>query len=62
MIQGTKRRVLLTSFGQVEVALRWLSCKACGQVFRTIEYWLAQMQGHTITAELRALVIRVDIS
>ncbi len=40
--QGTKRRVLLTSFGRVEVALRRQRCQACGQRFRPAERCLAQ--------------------
>jgi hypothetical protein len=32
--QGTKRRVLLTRFGRVEVPLKRLRCSACGQLFR----------------------------
>lgn len=42
--RGTKRRVLLTSFGRVEVALRRLYCQRCGQHFRPAESCLAEVR------------------
>jgi len=53
--QGTKRRVLLTSFGRVEVPLKRLRCQHCGQRFRPADAWLADVRGHNITPELREL-------
>src|SRR5579875_2780762 len=44
--RGTKRRVLLTSFGRVEVALRRLCCRQCGARFRPAECCLAEVSGH----------------
>jgi len=35
--QGTKRRVLLTSFGRVEVPLKRLRCQQCGHLFHPAE-------------------------
>src|SRR6266581_8110388 len=39
--QGSKRRVLLTSFGRVEVLLKRLRCQQCRQLFRPAERCLA---------------------
>ncbi len=60
--QGTKRRVLLTSFGRVEVPLRRLRCQQCGQVFRPAERCLAQVKGHNVTEDLRELAALVGSS
>lgn len=60
--QGTKRRVLLTSFGRVEVALRRQRCQACGQRGRQAGRCLAQVRGHNITADLRDLAVLVGSS
>jgi hypothetical protein len=51
--QGTKRRVLLTSFGRVEVPLKRLRCQHCGQRFRPADACLAEVRGHNITPQLR---------
>ncbi len=51
--QGTKQRVLLTSFGRVEVPLKRLRCQHCGQRFRPADACLAEVRGHTITPQLR---------
>ena len=53
--QGTKRRVLLTSFGRVEVPLKRLRCQHCGQRFRPADACLGDVRGHNITPELREL-------
>ncbi len=50
---GTKRRVLLTSFGRVEVPLKRLQCQHCGQRFRPADACLAEVRGHNITPALR---------
>lgn len=60
--QGTKRRVLLTSFGRVEVPLKRLRCQHCGQRFRPADAWLAEVRGHNITPELRELASLVGSS
>jgi hypothetical protein len=51
----TKRQVLLTSFGRVEVPLKRVRCQQCGQRFRPADGWLAEVRGHTITPQLREL-------
>jgi hypothetical protein len=61
-MQGTKRRVLLTSFGRVEVALRRLRCQQCGQLFRPAEHCLAEVKGHNVTEDLRELATLVGCS
>src|ERR1700746_151005 len=43
--QGTKRRVLLTRFGRVEVPLRRLRCRQCRHLFRPAERYLAEVKG-----------------
>jgi hypothetical protein len=60
--QGTKRRVLLTSFGRVEVPLRRVCCQLCGQVFRPAERCLAEVAGHNVTPDLRELAVLVGSS
>ena len=52
---GTKRRVLLTSFGRVEVSLQRRRCQQCWQWFRPADACLAEVRGHNITPELREL-------
>lgn len=53
--RGTKRRVLLTSFGRVEVSLKRQRCQQCCQRFRPADACLAEVRGHNITPELREL-------
>ncbi len=60
--QGTKRRVLLTRFGRVEVPLRRLRCQQCGHLFRPAERCLAEVKGHNITPDLRELAARAGSS
>lgn len=60
--QGTKRRILLTSFGRVEVPLKRLRCQACRLLFRPATQCLAEVQGHNITPELRELAALVGSS
>jgi len=52
---GTKRRVLLTSFGRVEVPLTRRRCQQCRQQFRPADPCLAEVVGHNITPQLREL-------
>lgn len=53
--QGTKRRILLTSFGRVEVPLQRRRCQQCRQRFRPADACLAEVRGHNITPDLREL-------
>lgn len=53
--QGTITRVLLTSFGRVEVALRRQRCRGCGRRFRPADACLELLRGRTITPELREM-------
>jgi hypothetical protein len=46
---GTKRRVLLTSFGRVEVSLKRRRCQQCQQRYRPADTCLAEVRGHKIT-------------
>jgi hypothetical protein len=59
---GTKRRVLLTRFGRVEVPLKRLRCQACCQMFHPAEHCLAEVKGHNVTADLRELAALVGSS
>lgn len=59
---GTKRRVLLTCFGRVEVPLRRLRCQECRHLFRPAEHCLAEVQGHNSTLDLRKLAALVGSS
>ncbi|HEU5379375.1 MAG TPA: hypothetical protein VFV38_28465 [Ktedonobacteraceae bacterium] len=60
--QGSKRRVLLTSFGRVEVALRRKRCKQCRHVFRFAQRCLVEVKGANVTADLRELAALVGCS
>jgi Uncharacterised protein family (UPF0236) len=60
--QGTKPRVLLTSFGKVEIPLKRMRCQQCHQRFRPAEECLAEVRGHNITEELRHLAALVGSS
>ncbi len=60
--QGTKRRVLLTSFGRVDLPLKRVRCQQCRQLFRPAQRCLAQVQGHNVTPTLRDLAALVGSS
>src|SRR5512146_1906968 len=60
--QGTKRRVLLTSFGRVEVSLTRRRCQQCRQRFRPADACLADVWGYNITPDLRKLASLVGSS
>jgi hypothetical protein len=60
--QGSKRRVLLTSFGRVEVLLKRLRWKPCRHLFRPAERCLAKVKGHNVTPDLQDLVALVGSS
>jgi len=49
---GTKRRVVLTRFGRVEVRVRRQRCRACGQQFRPSQACLAELEGANVTPDL----------
>ncbi len=53
--RGTKQRVLLTSFGRVQLALKRLRCQHCHHLFRPADPCLAEVKGHNVTADLQAL-------
>lgn len=60
--QGTKRRVLLTRFGRVEVPLKRRRCLTCRRLFRPAASCLAEVQGHNVTPALRDLAALVGSS
>ena len=60
--QGSKRRVLLTSFGRVEVLLKRLRCQQCRHFFRSAERCLAEVKGHNVTPDLQGLAALVGSS
>lgn len=60
--RGTQRRVLLTSFGRVEVPLQRRRCPSCGQRFRPAEACLEEVRGHLMTPALRDLATLVGSS
>jgi rubredoxin len=60
--QGSKRRVLLTSFGRVEVPLKRLRCQQCHHLFRPAERCLAEVKGHNVTPDLQDLAALVGSS
>ena len=60
--RGTKRRVLLTRFGRVDVPLRRLRCQQCRHLFRPAARCLAEVQGSNITPDLRELAALVGSS
>ena len=60
--RGTKQRVLLTSFGRVQVPLTRQRCQACGQRFRPADPCLAEVKGYNITPQLRQLAALVGSS
>lgn len=53
--RGTKRRVLLTRFGRVEIPLKRRRCQACRHLFRPAERCLGEVKGHNVTPGLREL-------
>lgn len=59
---GTKRRVLLTSFGRVEVPLKRLRCLRCRRLFCPAASCLAEVRGHNVTPTLRELAALVGSS
>lgn len=62
--QGTKRRVLLTSFGKVEIPLKRLRCQQCKSsvILCPAASCLAEVSGHNITEDLRELAALVGCS
>ena len=60
--QGTKRRVLLTSFGRVEIPLKRLGCQKCRHLFRPADACLEEIRGSNVTPDLRELAALVGCS
>jgi hypothetical protein len=60
--EGAKKRVLLTSFRRVEVALKRVRCAHCGQRYRPADACLTEVKGHNVTDELRELAALVGCS
>ncbi len=60
--KGTIQRIILSSFGRVQVALRRKLCLQCGQRFRPAQGCFASLTGHNITAQLRELAALVGSS
>lgn len=50
--EGTDRRIVLTKFGRVVLALRRLRCQACRRCFRPAEECLKCLEGGNVTAAL----------
>ena len=60
--QGTKRRVLLTSFGRVEVPLKRRRCQHAASGFALPMRCLAEVTGYNVTPGLRDLAALVGSS
>lgn len=60
--EGTKTRVVLTSFGRVEIALRRVRCEKCGQRYRPADWCLAEIKGQNVTRQLGELAVLVGCS
>jgi hypothetical protein len=50
--EGTDQRIILTTFGQVALALRRLRCQGCQRRFRPSEACVKSLQGGNVTAAL----------
>src|SRR6266567_200621 len=50
--EGTDRRIVLTKFGRVVLALRRLRCQACRRRFRPADECLKGLEGGNVTAAL----------
>jgi hypothetical protein len=60
--EGTDRRVVLCSFGRVELHLRLLRCEDCGRRFRPGEQLLAGLAGANVSAQLRQACVLAGAS
>jgi hypothetical protein len=56
-VDGGETRVVMCSFGKVELRLRRVRCGSCGRGFRPAEAFLACLGGANLTGELRALAV-----
>ncbi len=61
-VEGGETRVVLCSFGRVELKLRRVKCRSCGASFRPAEGFLACLGGVNMTGELKALAVLVGSS
>jgi hypothetical protein len=55
--EGSDCRVLLLSFGRVEVALRQLRCEECERRFRPADPLLACLEGANVSGKLREVAV-----
>jgi hypothetical protein len=60
--EGTDRRVVLCSFGRVELFLRLLRCEHCTRRFRPGEQQLACLAGANVSAQLRQACVLAGAS
>ena len=60
--EGTCRRVVLCSFGRVELFLRLLRCEHCPRRFRPGEQLLACLAGANVSAQLRQACVLAGAS
>ena len=60
--EGTDRRVVLCSFGRVELFLRRLRCEGCTRRFRPGEQLLACLAGANVSTQLRQACVRAGAS
>lgn len=60
--EGTDRRVLLLSFGRVELPLRRLRCEHCHLRFRPADVLLGPLAGTSVTSKLRQVAVLAGTS
>lgn len=60
--EETDRRIVLTKFGRVVLALRRMRCQGCGRRFRPADDCLRSLAGGNITAQLREACIQAGAS
>ncbi len=60
--EGTDRRVLLCSFGRVDLYLRRLRCEECWQRFRPADRFLSCLAGGNVSAQLRQACVLAGAS
>lgn len=59
---GTRRRVIQTSFGRIDLALSRRRCQSCGRRFRPAESCLRTLAAGQVTAQLRHLSVLAGAS
>lgn len=60
--EGTDRRILLCSFGRVELYLRRLRCEQCWQRFRPADRFLSCLEGGNVSAQLKQACVLAGAS